>query len=343
MKHEKIDLKAAFMPATVDLQERIEMAFERGEREMKKRHKIMSLLSAAAVFALVFAAGAFAVNEMRSPKPDNVAQTMAAGKLTAAQTAQPVTEDAAAAQADNQSLIFEPDFAHIDPADPNALETLLNMAYRDYCELNGIEMQSQWVDGYALNMLEAIPYEYGEEKENWIQRVRDVLKGYLGFDLDYIEKNCLTNYVIACLSYLPDLGYNVEAVSANVWNEGLENYLTEAYVRFCEEEGAAVYAGVLYRTAGELLDIPMKYGGDEALWAQPISMCLQEKMGLTAAFIEEWNLVEGITVSLREPEVEPEDEMTERAAVEITDGNAPAIERAYHFVEQTVNHQETDA
>lgn len=342
MKNNEIDFSKAFFPVNADLQAGIELAFERGEMEMKKRHKIMSLLSIAAVLALVFAVGGLAANEMYTPKPDNVSRMLAAGKPAAAHTAQPRTEDTAAVQTDAQSLVFEPDFAHIDPADPNALETLLNLAYRDYCGINGIEMQSQWVDSYALDMLEAIPYEYGEEKENWRQRVRDVLKGYLGFDLDYIEKNCLTNYVVACLSYLSDVRYNVEAVSANVWNEGLENCLTEAYVRFCEENGAAVYAGVLYRTAGNLLDIPMKYGEDEALWAQPIAACLQDEMGMSIEYIEKWELIEWVSAFLNADEPGSEEELTERPAADLPDGDTASVEGVYHFAEPMNESVSTD-
>ena len=319
MKTDYTDLKRAFIPVTADLQAGIEDAFERGEREMKKRHKIMSLLSIAAVLALVFGVAGLAANEMYTPKEDNVV-------LSAGETALVPSEEAELVSAE-ESEREEPDFMYVDPAEADALQTLLNMAYRDYCEFNGIEMESQCVDVHALNSLQAIPGEYGEETENWIQPIIDVLKGYLGFDLDYIEENRLTNYVVACLSMQPDVEYNIEAVSERIWNDALENYLTEAYTRYCEEKGTGVYAGVLYRTAGELLDIPMKYGEDEALWAQPIALCLQEEMGLDAEYIEEWNLIEGITVSLGEKAAGPE---AEEIAVELTEQNA-VIEGAYLF------------
>lgn len=72
MKTTKLDYREAFIPLTPELEAAVEKAFERGEREMKRRYKLATLLSAAAALALVFAVGALAVDGWRQETPDSV-------------------------------------------------------------------------------------------------------------------------------------------------------------------------------------------------------------------------------------------------------------------------------
>ena len=76
----------------------------------------------------------------------------------------------------------------------------------------------------------------------------------------------------------------------------------------------------------------MKYGEDEALWASPIAQCLQGEMGMSIEYIEKWKLIEWISALLNADEPGPEEELTERPAIDQVEGSAAAFEGAYHFV-----------
>ena len=197
-----IKWEQAFLPAPRTLEARIEDAFERGEIEMNKRRKIISLLAAAAVLAVVFAVAGFAMTELYRPVPDNVVLSRGSGEGETAEEALPVSVDGGAelipeeketAQADS-----EPDFMHVDPAQEDALETLLDMAYRDFCEINALEIDSRAVYA-AASELETLPESIGSQTEAWIAPMIDILKAQLGLTDEYIEENLLTNYVTACL------------------------------------------------------------------------------------------------------------------------------------------------
>ena len=289
MKLHELEFDKAFIPVTADLQAGIELVFERGEREMKKRHKLTCLLSLAAVLALVFGAAGFAISEINEPKPDYV---VLSGRYSVG---------APAAAQEGHGMVFEPDFDLVDHSEENALQTLLDMAWRDYCELEGIEHDSLWVDDFVLHTLRAIPGKYGAAEERWIEPVRVVLKGYLGFDLNYIQKYDLVNRVIACLSAgqtsasQENAAYDYELSGMQLWNENLEIYLTEAYLLHCKERAIQPQAGALYRAAGELVDIPLHYGGDPEQWYAPIADCLQSTLGMEAEAIRQWDLVAGIS------------------------------------------------
>ena len=295
MELHELEFDKAFIPVTADLQAGIELVFERGEREMKKRHKLTCLLSLVAALALVFGAAGFAISEINEPKPDYVVLNGMYSTVTpAAEAALPAAEAA-------RRMVFEPDFDLVDPSEENALQTLLDMAWRDYCELEGIEHDSLWVDEFVLHTLRAIPGKYGAAEEKWIEPVRVVLKGYLGFDLNYIQKYDLVNRVIACLSAgqtsasQENAAYDYELSGMQLWNENLEIYLTEAYLLHCGERELQPQAGALYRAAGELVEIPLRYGGDPEQWYSPIADCLQSTLGMEPEAIRQWDLVAGIS------------------------------------------------
>lgn len=67
------DFDRAFAQTPVEIHEAIVTAFEKGEKRMKFRYKLISTVSAAAVLVVVFAVIAFAGWEIRMPKPDVMA------------------------------------------------------------------------------------------------------------------------------------------------------------------------------------------------------------------------------------------------------------------------------
>lgn len=79
MKH--IDFDRAFAQTPGEIHESILTAFEKGEKKMKLRYKIISAVSAAAVLLAAFGVIALAGREMSAPKPD----TLAAPALKATQ------------------------------------------------------------------------------------------------------------------------------------------------------------------------------------------------------------------------------------------------------------------
>ena len=80
-------LDRAFTPTPPELSGRVEAAFERGEKAVKQRHKIMTALSVAAALAVMFAALALAAGQMLKPRVDNV--VAARGNGTAQVTSGP--------------------------------------------------------------------------------------------------------------------------------------------------------------------------------------------------------------------------------------------------------------
>ena len=69
---DKLRLDRALTEAPSELHDSIEEAFERGEKAMKKRHKIMTALSVAAACAALFAGLALAAGQLTRPRPDNI-------------------------------------------------------------------------------------------------------------------------------------------------------------------------------------------------------------------------------------------------------------------------------
>ena len=72
-------LDRAFTQAPPQLSDRIEATFRRGEREMLRRHKIMTMLSVAAVAAVLFAAIALAAGTLVKPRVDRVVTSRGSG------------------------------------------------------------------------------------------------------------------------------------------------------------------------------------------------------------------------------------------------------------------------
>ena len=72
MKKDRLRLGRAFTEAPSELHDSIEEAFERGAKEMKRRHKWMTALSVAAACAVIFAGLALAAGQLTRPRPDMV-------------------------------------------------------------------------------------------------------------------------------------------------------------------------------------------------------------------------------------------------------------------------------
>jgi len=68
-----IDFDRAFAKTPEEIHESILTAFEKGEKHMKFRYKLISAVSAAAVLLVAFAVIALAGREMSAPKPDTLA------------------------------------------------------------------------------------------------------------------------------------------------------------------------------------------------------------------------------------------------------------------------------
>ena len=68
-----INFDRAFAQTPEEVRERILTAFEKGEKKMKLRYKILSAVSAAAVLLVAFAVIALAGRESSTPKPDTLA------------------------------------------------------------------------------------------------------------------------------------------------------------------------------------------------------------------------------------------------------------------------------
>ena len=73
MKHmDKLHLERAFTEAPSELHDCVEEAFERGAKEMKRRHKWMTALSFAAACAVLLTGLALAAGQLTRPRPDTV-------------------------------------------------------------------------------------------------------------------------------------------------------------------------------------------------------------------------------------------------------------------------------
>ena len=80
MKKDDLRLSRAFTEAPSELHDAVESAFQRGERAMKKRHKMMVALSAVAACALLLTALALAAVRLTEPRPDAVVAAKGGGE-----------------------------------------------------------------------------------------------------------------------------------------------------------------------------------------------------------------------------------------------------------------------
>lgn len=85
----QIDFDRAFAQTPDEIHERICTAFEKGEKHMKFRHKMLSTLSVAAVLVVVFAVIGFAGRQMSAPKPDTLAAPITQSGRTPELTEEP--------------------------------------------------------------------------------------------------------------------------------------------------------------------------------------------------------------------------------------------------------------
>lgn len=88
MKMNGARLERAFTEAPAELNDAVERAFLRGEKAMKKRHKIVASLSAAAVFAVLALGIALAAGRLTAPRPDPVVTAQGGGAKASAEPTQ---------------------------------------------------------------------------------------------------------------------------------------------------------------------------------------------------------------------------------------------------------------
>ncbi len=82
-------LERAFTEAPAELNDAVERAFLKGERAMKKRHKIMASLTAAAAFAVLALGIALAAGRLTAPRPDPVVTAQGGVAIAATGTPEP--------------------------------------------------------------------------------------------------------------------------------------------------------------------------------------------------------------------------------------------------------------
>ena len=90
MKPDEKRLERAFTEAPSELRDAVELAFQRGAKAMKKRHKIMVSLSAAAVFAVLVLGIALAAGRLTAPRPDPVVTAQGGGTKPSAEPTQDI-------------------------------------------------------------------------------------------------------------------------------------------------------------------------------------------------------------------------------------------------------------
>lgn len=191
-KHETdIRLEKAFLPMPHEMKEEIEYAFERGEKAMKKRNKIISMLGAAALVSVFFAVVALAANELGTPQADNI--VLSAGEKLMQEDAQATLVPLETETADSVHF-YQGDFT-----DPDALYILLSNAYWNYARENNLDMDSRVVFAAAQELI-SIPDNFPEGTNRWASPVLETLRSVLGFDEDFIARHYLGNDVIACLA-----------------------------------------------------------------------------------------------------------------------------------------------
>ena len=92
MKKDDLRLSRAFTEAPSELHDAVESAFQRGERAMKKRHKMMVALSAVAACALLLTALALAAVRLTEPRPDPVVAAQGGGAIPSAEPTQDIID-----------------------------------------------------------------------------------------------------------------------------------------------------------------------------------------------------------------------------------------------------------
>lgn len=203
-------LRDAFAPMPVELSDCIEEAFERGERAMKRRRKIVAVLSAAAVVSVTFAAVALAGKSLYTPVPDNVAaapvQTIK--MLTAIDepaqetgiTPEPTPEPLPfeEKEVENERLAFLISLEEIDKTDQDSLRQILNLAASEYVRQGGVEPAADAIEITEASLKEIGVSYYGSTAA-WKEEVRQCLLGEMGFTEAFIEEGFLVNHVLACL------------------------------------------------------------------------------------------------------------------------------------------------
>lgn len=198
----EVRLEDAFVPMPPEISEGIEQAFERGEKAMKKRYKIMSVLSVAAAISVFFAVAALAVNGINAPKPDKVAFSAGEGKpqMEHAPTAVLHPETELPEESEQEMKDYSgANFYDGEFSDPEALYVLLSNAYWTYAHENNLEMDSRAVFAAAGELKNIIIANNDEEKTRMGTLIRECLQSVLGLDADFIARHYLVNDVLNCL------------------------------------------------------------------------------------------------------------------------------------------------
>lgn len=183
MKTPEIDYRKAFIPATAELEAAVEEAFERGEREMKKRYKMITLLSAAAALALVFAVGALAAGGLKAGTPDSVVYS--AGSV--APTEAPMNGEPLPAESEGEK----------GEKTEIALRVYLDEMYEKFCTEKGRERKASALYQTLGALLELDGMKYGAITREDI--IRSCLTSVLEMDEDFIRENGMTEVIEACL------------------------------------------------------------------------------------------------------------------------------------------------
>lgn len=198
----EIRLEDAFIPMPPEISDEIESAFERGEQAMKKRYKIMSLLSVAAVVSVFFAVAAMAVNEINVPKPDKVVLSAGENK----QQMEPVPTSALHSETEaleehEQEMkdYSSASFYYGDFSDPEALYMLLSNAYWSHAHENNLEMDSRAVFAAAGELKIIFSSNNDGDVSRMCTPILECLQSVLGFDADFIAQHYLINDVLSCL------------------------------------------------------------------------------------------------------------------------------------------------
>lgn len=218
-------LRDAFAPMPIELSDCIEEAFERGERAMKRRRKIVAVLSAAAVVSVAFAAVALAGKSLYTPVPDNVAaapmqtikmltaidepapesayetETNEENELIFARnTPEPTPEPLPfeEKEVENERLAFLISLEEIDKTDQDSLRQILNLAASEYVRQGGVEPAADAIEITEASLKEIGVSYYGSTAA-WKEEVRQCLLGEMGFTEAFIEEGFLVNHVLACL------------------------------------------------------------------------------------------------------------------------------------------------
>lgn len=280
MKTPKMNYREAFIPVTDELEAAVEEAFERGEREMKKRYKLMALLSAAAALALVFAVGALAVDGLKPGTPDSVVYV--AGSFA------PMETPDEKSHAETMYATPTPlPMAMREEKTEIALRTYLEEMYAQFCAERGVKRQVAALYQVLAELLSMAEYEEAIAREELIS---GILTEILGMDADFIRENGMPEVIAACLD-----GREMAAEEL-AEDEVVAEATAEAVLRRTEEASAQGDAAELAQEGGGYYVVSEEGAIEEGglLDAQQLRQLIEEYVPYGVTFDEDagawrWN------------------------------------------------------